>query len=168
MFTDKEIDNILDNIVIIIDTREKKNKHILSYFDHNNIKYKSETLYSGDYSFYLPNYSHLGIDRSVLIEKKNSLDEISTNLTSKRTQFADEFSRTKGEHLHLVIENATFKKINNGSWRSKMTPQAMWAGLLTFSIRYNLKVWFTGVDESPKVLYNIIRYEIYEKLRRMN
>lgn len=166
MFTDKEIANILDDIVILVDTREQKNQHILDYLDQNNIKHKKEKLYSGDYSFYLPNYPQLNMDRSVLIEKKNSLDEISGNFTSKREQFTNEFSRTHGEHLHLVIENASFKKINNGSWRSKMSPQSMWASLLTFSIRFNLKVWFTGIDESPKLVYNIIRYEVYEKLRR--
>ena len=32
-YTDKEIKAILDSIIIIIDTRENDNKHIIDYFD---------------------------------------------------------------------------------------------------------------------------------------
>lgn len=163
--TDNEMALILNDIVVIVDTREKKNRHILAFFDRNNIKYKSQVLSSCDYSFILPNYPELHLDYSVLIEKKNSLDEICGNFSKDRDRFCREFERTNGEAIHLIIEGATWKKIENASWRSKFQSSSMWGNLLTFSIRYKFKVWFVGIDESPKLLYNLIRYEILEKLK---
>lgn len=165
MPTDKEISNIINDIVIVVDTREKKNQHILSYLDKIKVPYINQKLNSGDYSFKLPNYKHLNLDYSVLIEKKNSLDEISGNFTRKRVQFQNEFDRNDCKRTHLLIENATWKRVENASWRSQFSANAMWASLLTFCFRYNLKLWFVGVDESPKLLYNIIKYELLEIIK---
>lgn len=166
--TDKEMSEVLKDMTIIIDTREKKNQHILDYLKENNIKYIVEKLDSGDYSFYLPNYSHLNIDKCSVIEKKNSLDEISQNFTKGRDRFKREFERIPtGTKIHLLIEKATWKKLLNGSYRSKLSPKSFMASLLTFTNNYDIKVWFAGVDESPTLIYNILYYDLFSKLKEM-
>lgn len=166
IITDKVISDILQDIVVIVDSREQKNDHITRFFKDNGIKYEVCKLDTADYSFKLPSFPELGYDLKVLIEKKNSLDEIAGNFTNDRARFAREFERVVDEHVHLVIENATWKKIANKSWRSAFGSSAMSASLLTYTIRYNLKLWFTPADECPCLIYNIIRYELLEQLKK--
>lgn len=166
--TDKEISAILKDMVIITDSREKRNEHILDYFKENNIKYITQKLDSGDYSFYLPNYPELNLDKCSVIEKKNSLDEITQNFTKGRDRFKREFERIPADTtIHLVVEKATWKKLLNGSYRSKLTPKSFMASLLTFANNYDIKVWFAGVDESPTLIYNILYYDLFNKLKEM-
>lgn len=159
------ISNILDDIVIIVDTREKKNGHIIEYLESKNIPYIVEKLDTGDYSYILPNYPELKLDRSILIEKKNSLDEIAGNFTKERERFKREFERVGDAKIHLVIENTTWKKVVHGSYRSQFSPQAMIASLLTWNIRYNCPIWFVGKDETGELIYNILHYELLEQLK---
>ena len=62
-YTDKEIDDILKSIVILIDTREQENQHIIKYFEQKKINYKNLKLNYGDYSFYIPANKEYGIDK---------------------------------------------------------------------------------------------------------
>jgi len=163
--TDKEISSIINDIVVIVDTREVKNQHILDYLIKNNIPYIVEKLDTADYSFILPNNRELGLDKKVLIEKKNSLDEIAGNFTSGRERFAREFERIEDEHFHLVIENATFKKIMNGNTRSKISPKSLLASILVWTIRYDIKTWFVTKEESPYIIYSLLKYELMEILK---
>ena len=165
--TDKEMADILKDITIVTDTREQKNSHILSFLDEHCVPHVTQKLDTADYSFILPHYPDLGFDKSVLIEKKNSLTEIAGNFTKDRERFKREFDRVGDAHIHLVIEDATWRKVRNKSWRSEFSSAAMTASLLTWQIRYHCPIWFVGVDESPKLIYDIIKYEVFEKLKNI-
>lgn len=166
MLTDKEIDDIIKDIIVISDTREQKNNHILDYLDSTNVPYITQKLDTGDYSFILPHYPHLNLDRKILIEKKNSLDEICGNFTKDRERFAREFERVADdETMHLVIEKATWKKLLKGSYRSKFPPKSLMASLLTYSMRYNFKTWFVEQTECGELIYNLLKYELRERLK---
>lgn len=88
-YSDKELDKILskENIVILVDSREKANRHILDVFDKEGIQYRVTALESGDYTFELKAIPELDIPHTmdfrqdIMIERKNSLDEISGNFT---------------------------------------------------------------------------------------
>ena len=51
--TDKQISEVIQNMVILHDTREQKNQHILDFFDENNIIHEKEKLATADYVFIL-------------------------------------------------------------------------------------------------------------------
>ena len=53
-YADKDIKKLIGSIVVLVDTREKQNRHITDYFYKNNIAYEPTTLSYGDYSFYIP------------------------------------------------------------------------------------------------------------------
>ena len=166
--TDKQISEVIKDMRIVVDTREVKNEHITNWLTENNIPFIREKLDSGDYSFDLPNYPELGLDRIYLVEKKNSLTEIAGNFTSGRERFVREFERIpENAVLHLLIEGATWKKVLNGSYRGQFPPKSMLASLLTWSIRYDTPVWFVGIDESPELIYNILKYELMEHLKSL-
>lgn len=167
--TDKQIANIIDDMTIIIDTREKNNNHIISWLESENIKYKTEKLDSGDYSFILPNYNKLKLDRLFLVEKKNSLDEIASNFSKHRERFINEFERVPiNAKMHIVIENASWTKIKNKSWRSLLTSSSMCASIITWSIRYKCSIWFVEKQNSPKLIYDLLKYELMEFLKSNN
>lgn len=153
---------------IICDTREKKNKHILEYLKENKIPYKKEKLTSGDYSFILPNYPELNMDKQILIERKCSLSELAGNFTSGRTRFKNEFERlTENQKIHLVVEKATWRKLFNGTYYSKFHPNSYKASIFTWNIRYNCPVWFCETRESPEIIYKILYYELNEYLNKL-
>jgi len=85
-FTDKELKQIQDSIVITVDTREQTNDHITKWFDKSKIEHKKVKNDFGDYSCYIPKNESLGIirdiylDRCISIERKANIDELCGNL----------------------------------------------------------------------------------------
>jgi len=119
-------------MIILIDSREKENSHILNYMAVNKISVKrKQTLKFGDYSFIDHNTDYRNL---IVIERKNSLDELALNLTSgkkdnpvnRRERFKNEFKRAKeaGAKMVLLIENATQEDIKEHNYRSKLHPNA--------------------------------------------
>ncbi len=146
-FTDKELKELLRSMVIISDTREQENGHILKFFDEKKIAYKTEKLDFCDYSFYLPANAELGIVKDlyftdkISLEKKNSLEELSSCFTNTRTQFENEFIRSKGK-VHLLIENASYEDILAHKYKTDYNPTSFLASLHSFQNRYDLSVNF--------------------------
>lgn len=165
MRTDKEIANILTDMIVLVDSREKKNAHITGYFEKENIKYEVVKLETGDYSFYLPNYGGLGLDEAIMVERKNSIDEICGNFGKNRERFIREFERIENGKMHLVVENTTWTKIFNGNYRSKLSCNSLLASFITFNIRYDCPVWFVEKLHSGKIIHSILYYELREQLQ---
>lgn len=164
-FNKSEIDSILSDMHIIVDSRENKWYHIRDYFNKNKIPYTVEKLDVGDYSFILPNYPHLGLDKRFIVERKGSLSEVAGNFTSGRKRFTKMFERLdKDQKIHLVMETATWRKIFNGTYHSQFHPNSYKGSLLTYSIRYNCPVWFVEKKESPEIIYKLLHYELKEFL----
>jgi len=90
------------------------------------------------------------------VERKGSLNEVVGNFTSGRERFAREFERLDGQSLHMVIEDATWKKIVNGSYRSEFSPKSLTGSILGWSIKYDFKTWLCTKEESPLLIYSPI------------
>lgn len=90
-FTDGEVIKILNNLVILTDTREQTNQHILNFFNLKKIKHKACKLDYGDYSVMLPVGSFEGQNRDIyftndiVIERKFCIDELAMNFKDKKT-----------------------------------------------------------------------------------
>lgn len=146
-FTEKEGKEILKNLVYLIDTREQENEHIISCLEKKNAKYKSRKLNSGDYSVMIPKMPEFGIardvylDNFVVVERKNSLDELSGNLAQNRQRFENELFRTKAK-VHLVVEDGGWEKIFNHSYNSEMTEKSYYRSLLCLQARYGNHIHF--------------------------
>lgn len=166
--TNKQKIDILEDMTIIVDTREQKWGHIEEYLDKQGISYKVEKLDVGDYSFELPSYPELQMDRKIIIERKGSLSEVAGNFTSGRKRFRRMFERLEqGQIIHLVMETATWRKIFNGTYHSSFHPNAYKASLLSYSIRYNCPVWFAEKKESPEIIYKLMYYELKEFIENL-
>lgn len=82
--------------MIICDTREKKNTHILAYFDRHNIAYKTQKLDVGDYTTQ---------GKNVAVERKQNLSELSRNLMNRKdhSRFYKEIRRAKEAGVKLIV-----------------------------------------------------------------
>lgn len=148
-YTDKELKQLVDSMIILVDSREHdgKNNHILEWFDKKKIPYKKKTLDKGDYSFMIPANIELGISKSlmfdheIVVERKASLNEISGNLTQSRDRFEHELSLAP-KYKVLLIENANFSDIAEGKYDTDYNRQSFMASLFTFWHRYDIPVFF--------------------------
>lgn len=128
-YNENEISQILRSIVILSDTREKKNDHILSYFDSKNITWKKQKLDYGDYSCMIPANEELGIprdlyfDHEIMVERKANLDEFANNVSKERDRIKKEFALAPS-HKIIVIENASYADMINGNYRSEYSAKS--------------------------------------------
>lgn len=86
-FTKKEYEELISSyFVIVCQTNEQKNAHILKYFDENGIKHISRSIPEGDYAFMIKACPHLGFAKDTyffdeaFIERKNSLQELAQSI----------------------------------------------------------------------------------------
>ena len=163
-YTEKQKDELIGSLVILVDTREKENKHILSYFDRKKIKYVNKKLDFGDYSFYIPSNNQLSIsrdlffDKRISIERKNSLEELSGNLSQDRDRFEKELSLYGGK-MHLLIENANYHDICESNYKTKYNNKSYIGSLHSFSYRYNFPFIFMPNEEYSGVyIYGTFYY----------
>ena len=162
-YTETESKALLKSLTMIVDTREQKNQHITKYFTDKGIPYISKKMDFGDYGAYIPKNIELGIMRDIHltdinIERKNSLDELAANLTHGRTQIENEFLRSKGTKLYLMVEDATFEDIINKKYRSQYTPQAYMGTLRAFEARYDIRLNFSLSANSGQFIYSVLFY----------
>jgi ERCC4-type nuclease len=169
-FTDAEVKQLLGSLVVLVDTREQENGHILSYFDQKKILYEKRALSYGDYSIKIPKNDELGVNRdiffdnSVIVERKGSLDELAGNLTKDRARFESELIRAKGVNIALMVENATYTDLVMGRYRSEYKPKSFVATLATFSARYGLDVNFVDKELAGNWIYHRLYYAVREEL----
>lgn len=82
---------------IQIDSREKARaiQKILAYFDSNGIRYYISKLWAGDY---------MSLDNPrVIIDRKQNLTELCSNITQQHKRFKDELVRAKEMGIKIII-----------------------------------------------------------------
>lgn len=169
-YTENEAKEILKNMVILCDTREQKNEHIIKALEKIKAPYKSYKLDTGDYSAMLPANPGMGIfrplyfDRSIVVERKGSLNELSGNFTKGRERLRDEFSRARGIQLHLLIEGASYGDILAHKYDTQLGEKAFFASLVSFQQRYHLNVSFIEKENAGAFIYLLLYYHVRDYL----
>ena len=145
-------------MIILFDTREQKNGHILKGFERLGVGYAHEKLDYGDYSCICD-----GIDyrNKIVIERKNSITEICGNFAKGKSRFQREFerARTEGCKLYLMIED-DWENIDSGKYRSRFSPRDIKARLNTWCHSYMITLDFVNkgaaADHIVKTFRNYI------------
>lgn len=169
--TELEKKKILANFQVISDTREKENTHITEYLKSKNREVIFQKLDFGDYSINLPS-TLIGIDKNVnfsnqiVIERKNSLEELSSNFADGRKRFEEElaWAYDKNVHILLMLEKGCFEDLYNGNYNTSFNTNAYRASLLTFMNRYNFKIIFVEKQLAGKFIEDYLYYWLKEKL----
>ena len=152
--------------LIITDTREKKNQHILDYFDSVGISHASNKLDFGDYADW---------DRStIVVERKQNIAEIAQNCTRGHDRFRRELERAHaaGAHLVILIEQNRYK--DRGEWIhvEDISDLMLWSGphtkirgekvfrvLASWRAKYNIDIVFCDRRSTGKKILEIIYSE---------
>lgn len=105
---------------IIVDTREKKNSHILKYFVVHDVDYEERKLDVADYQ--IEGKTDIAVDR------KQNLDELARNLMNRadHSRFWKEVRRAKEQGIRMIIlceHGGHIKSIPDvAGWHSKYSP----------------------------------------------
>ena len=171
-YTEKEQKEILNSIVILCDSREQKNTHITDFFDRKNIAWKRMGMKQVDYSFYIPANEDLHIDRDmyfdkeVVLERKNSLEELSSSLSANRTQFENELIRSHDSKFILMVETPIgWTDIINKNYNTSYNNASYLATLFTFSHRHNMDINFIPKDDAGFFIHKQFYYFAREMLK---
>lgn len=158
-----EIKVLLDNAIILIDTREQKNKHITDYLDMRGIEWRSQKLESGDYSIKTKANENIGLPEITLenlccVERKKTLDELIGNLTNGRDRFFREFERFNGK-LVIAVEENCYKDVVTRNYRSQMNPVALNNSIMKLSSEFDCEVvWFGCKRDKEQVAIWILTW----------
>ncbi|AVP66325.1 molybdopterin-guanine dinucleotide biosynthesis protein A [Clostridium botulinum] len=180
-FTDIEIKKLLkENFMILYDTREQKNQHVLDYLDSKKVPYKKKKIDEGDYTAIVTKCPEMGIYRDiyfpVAVERKNSVDELANNLGEKTDTRDDirlirEFQRakTKGIKISLIIEDKNgMENIKKGNYRSLYKPKAFLGRLSSIQDLYLHDTLFVDRKDTGFEIYRKLYYSVRNYLKELN
>ena len=164
-YTDKEIQDKLKDLHIIVDTREQVNGHVTEYLDKGKVPYSSRKLDTGDYSAMLEDFT---LEHDVVIERKANIDELAGDFTADRQRFEDEFTRAKAEGLKvfLIIEECTWGDIFLHNYRSKLAPKSLISSLFAWQVRFNITIIMCRKTDTGRIIHGILYYAAREALKR--
>lgn len=152
-------------LIVLYDTREKANAHILNQLAKNGVECRRETFKYGDYSFILKNLitgEEISFKDKYVIERKKNLDELAQNLGKKREQFTNEFKRCAevGAKMDIIIEDANwYYNIITHNYRSKFNSKAFKNSLMAFEAQYNVNIFGTNKLSFASYIYTKFLYK---------
>lgn len=180
-FTDTEIKKLLkENFMILYDTREQQNQHIVDYFDSKKVPYKKKKIDEGDYTAIITKRPEMGIYRDlyfpVAIERKNSVDELAGNLAEETDTHDDirlirelQRAKTKGIKIYLIIEDKNgMEHIKTGKYRSLYKPKAFLGRLSSIQDLYLYDTIFTDNTNTGFEIYRKLYYSVRNFLKELD
>ena len=149
--------------MIICDTREKKNQHILQYFEQRHIPYTVMKLDTGDYMD--------SANDKLTIDRKQNLDELCGNLFSPdRSRFWREVRRAKAEKIRMIVlieQGGQIKSLRDvPKWRNrfgKVTGYQLYNEICRCHIAYGVDFWFCDKRATGKRIAEILAKKGGEK-----
>ena len=143
--------------IIICDTRERKNKSILKYFDEHNVDYIVSKLNYGDYMLYKNN--------NVVIDRKDSLTELAHNLcaTTEHERIRKEIQRSKDDgckNFIFLISESKIKTIEDiKSWSSphtKVKGETLLKIMTTMNMKYGVKFMIVPKNKIGEMIIKLL------------
>ena len=143
--------------MIICDTREQKNAHILKYFDSHKIPYRIDTVDTADYMMEDGQWS-------IRVERKATLSELAHNLLSRdKGRFYREIRRAHemGIKLYIVCEHGHgIESIHDvGNWQNpygKVTGKQLREAIFKCAIGYGCEFIFCNRRQTGRIIYDIL------------
>lgn len=157
---------------LMVDSREKPKaiQTILKTFDSADIEHVSTKLLFGDYQ----DYNRPGI----VIDRKQSIQELAANCTRDHVRFKAELERAKkaGSHLVILVEQNRYKDRDEWIHVKDITDLMMWSSphttirgekvyrvLASWISHYDISVEFCDKRNTGRRILEIIYGERYER-----
>ncbi len=158
-------------MVILVDSREQQTDESKRRYAQFTVPFERTHIPTGDYSakFQLPDGTWFDLSDRVVVERKNSIDELAMCFGSERGRFEREFERCKESlvRMWLLIEGASFEKIFDHKYRSRYKPKSLMASILAWQARYNVRIIMCDKSASGLLIQDILFYEGREALMGM-
>ena len=143
--------------MIIVDSREKKNQHILSWFDSHKIDYVVQKLEIADYKF--------GDNDKILVDRKQNLDELLYNLlTADKRRFYNEMRKAHSENAKVIVlcehGNGVKQLSDVAKWQSNHSNFAgrkLLDEMYKIHISYSVDFEFCEKSETAEKIIQILR-----------
>lgn len=109
----------------------------------------------------------VSFENHIVIERKNSLDELAICFTKGRERFENEFKRKSeaGSNCILLIENDNLKKLRGHTYRSNLSPKSFEASIWSWKHRYDYEVFFCDSKDVGLYIYNVFYYYVRSVLK---
>lgn len=170
-YTEKRYKELLKNLVILHAGNEQCNQHIIEYFDKHNILHEKRALKTGDYSFKIKACPELGfpIDcyftDELVVERKNSINEIAGNIAEKDDRFLKELNRMINiQDCYILIEDDKLDDIIEHNYNTKLNELSMFRTLLTTQKRSGFYLNFVKKENMGFVIYEICLNSLNTKI----
>lgn len=159
--------------MIICDSREQKNVHILRYFERHGIEYRVQKMDTADYM--------IEGQPNIVIDRKQNLDEICANLTYKGkkanenggkgipsnvARFWREVRRAYEDKIKLVVlieHGENIKSLADvaawGGSRSGISGRKLVDEMDRLSAAYGVEWQFCGKSETAAIILKILNYK---------
>lgn len=154
----------MNDLLILCDTRQQKDKYITNYFDKQNISWLRTTLPSADYMA-LKYENGFIKDYSILIDTKKDVEEIAHNLcnTTEHERVKREISKAKElgckKFIFLICDNKIKNAndlINWSSTKTKVKGEILLKIMKTMKERYEVNFMFTSKKNAGKVIISLL------------
>ena len=149
-------------MVIIVDTREQ-DLAIYNWLKSKGKNVIRKKLDYGDYSFYVPKNEELGFDedtyfdKEIVIERKNSLEELIGNLTVKNGERLEKELRNCPAKMVMIIEDQ-YDRACLGTYKSGYNRKSLLGKLSTLEHKYNVPIKFLSKPSMPVAIWTHFRY----------
>lgn len=167
-----DIESTLKTMKITVDSREQATEQSKRRYADFGVPWERGKLDFGDYSaaFTLPDGSKFDLREVCAVERKMSIDELCGCYTHDRARFEREFERAKAVNakIYLLIEDGSFRKAYNGTYKSQMKPQALIASIFAWLARYNCQIIMAEKELSGKIIKEILYREAKEFLQTLD
>ena len=144
-------------MTIICDSREKKNQHILKFFEENGINYKIQKMNVADYQ--------IEGDNGIVIDRKQNLEEVATNLMNRndKSRFWREVRRANKDGMKIIVlceHSRNIKSIQDViSWHSKFSPvsgRCLMNEIYRVHISYGIEFIFCDKRNTGRMIVNLL------------
>ena len=132
------------DIVAVVDTREQ------DPFDLSPMQTELGTLHVGDYSV-------VGLESVIAIERK-SLPDLVACCGRERERFQRELDRLRGWPVSAIVIECSWREIQCGNWRSKLTPGQVQASLESFIAQGHTIVMAETRETAARLTRGILFY----------
>lgn len=166
---------VLNSMVVLRDSREQDTPRARKRYEAFGVPCERATLSFGDYTYNatLPGGEKLydtsrTVSPTFILERKMNLDELASCFTHSRARFQREFERAieKRAKIILLVEDATWENLMNGRYRSKFRPEAFFASITAWMVRYDISVVFCKEESSGRIIKELCYRHLKEQLER--
>lgn len=163
-YSDSELKKLMSKLTILVDSREQRNEHILSYLDEKSVSHELVKLDVGDYSAKIPASPEFGLHRDLYlpaaIERKNSLDELAQTF-KEEARWEHELVRSRKLNHFLVVVEDDYANLVKGAYRSQYNAKALQGRIKSYEAQFGYCTLFVPKEH----IGHFILTELYYRVR---